>query len=736
MKQLSMDTSQDLQIKLSKGSTRKYPNVMWFPRSKTDPQEIREVLKIALKTQESNKESYFNDKILGETMARIGSINVVGKLGEEYIESYKDKSTGDVSYITNARMLMRFFRFLGLVSRIAPAKYILTDLGLVYSKFKGDFPASVDGQNEEQMLLQSLGNFAFYSINDDSSYRDGNFKTRPFVWLLNSLAIEPQCIYQLIVTAFASKQESIKEVGRIKIMLKNLRQGKTTLKEEFKRLGLDADDYSCVHNFYDSAKILVYVGSSLGLITKTTDKNYGRKIIGNARHMKQAHTFYLLTDKGKRFLNEMMERRLLYYSDLYDLLDKKILLQAVFILCSLNFTLGSKKIENIKAEFFDKLFGVNWIEIIDILKKLEIEITIDNNLIRLVTPLSFNFWQSIPPEIFYLDTLNSWYRLLIAEVNNEKSAVLNITIHKIKDEFSGEVISEFILDKAKGISYKLPDLDIPDAEKYIKYPDKDSIFGGQDRFASRISPTNSVLLIGSKVHVDNEKDALDLLIPLRTPNDALKGFIHDNIDLLIKNFEKKTDNWEKDQHYTWIRNCFRLFGANAIYSGSSGMLMRADVSVIEPFIGGIEAKSPRENRGSIATKAIRQAVDAKIQVAAKILDKKELPRAAIAVGRRITPLAIEEERKWQKEEQPVLLLSDLVLYYLTLKTIDINFTKEDIVDIFTKNSGLLTKTKLADTLVRIIKRHNLSKETQERVLSEIGRLDLVISGENVEEVEE
>jgi len=174
----------DLAISTSKGSSRKYPNVIWFPRSKTDLQEIREVLKLALQVQNENPDSYFNDKILGEKMARIGSINVVGKLGDEYVKSYKGKNTGDVSYITNARMLMRLFRFLGLVTRLSPAKYQLTDQGLIYSQFSGDFPSTINGVNEEETVLRLLSDFAFYCVNDDSAYRDPTFQVRPFIWLL------------------------------------------------------------------------------------------------------------------------------------------------------------------------------------------------------------------------------------------------------------------------------------------------------------------------------------------------------------------------------------------------------------------------------------------------------------------------------------------------------------------------------------------------------------------------
>lgn len=730
-----LDKGLDLSVAVSKGSSRKYPNVIWFPRSKTDLQEIREVLKLALQVQKENPDDFFNDKILGEKMARIGSINVVGKLGDDYVKSYKGKSTGDVSYITNARMLMRLFRFLGLVTRLSPAKYQLTDQGTRYAQFTGDFPSTVNGTNEEETALRLLSDFSFYCVNDDSAYRDSTFQVRPFILLLNSLLIEPQCIYQLIVTTFASKSESDSEIDRIQNLLNDLRAGKTDLKKEFKKVGLDADDYSCVHNFYDSAKILVYIGSKLGLITKGVNPEYGKKIAGNARNLKQATVFYELTEKGKTYLSQYKRNRLVYYSDLYKDLGTSEVLQAVFILASLNYSIGNTKIQSIHKSFFERIIGLNWMEVVTHLRtKRGIEIVEKDDFISLGSFISFNFWQSIPPELFHLPAFNQWYLVLKKELKDKSSTIRVMDINKAA-VFEGKVVSLFILDKGKGIQYAVPHIQENKLEAYTKYPDMQSVYGGQDRFASRISPTNSVAIVGKQIHVDNDVDALDLLVPLQEPNDELREFIHLNIDALIQNFFSKSDNWEKDQHYTWVRNCFRLFGAEAIYSGSSGMLSRADVSVVDPFLGGIEVKSPRENRGSIATKAIRQAVDAKIQVADKFPEKKTLPRVSIAIGRRITPHAIAEEKKWRNEGQPVLLINDMVLYYLTLKTIDIPFDQEDIADLFTKNYGLLDKHVLLKNLLLISEKHKLSEKIISSIKEEIERLDLVIAGgvENGEE---
>jgi hypothetical protein len=725
LKSEQLSLVEDFQIYTSKESSRKYPDVIWFPRSKTDPREIREVLKLALITQEENPDKYFNDKTLGEKMATVGSINIVGLKGKEYIESYSGKSIGDVSYITNARMLMRLFRFLGFVSRINKGQYVLTELGKLFSKFNGDFPSIFEGESEESILLNSLSDFSFYSVNDDKIYRDTKFKIRPFVWLLFNLSIEPQCIFQLIVTCFASKNESKVEYERITTILNNLRNHKTSLSREWEIVNLAPNDYACVHNFYDSAKILVYLGTSLGLITKDNNPKYGKSITGEARHMKSANTFYLLTDKGKNYLDFSIVKSLYYYEDLYSIFENENILQASFILAALNCYYGCRKIISININYLNKLLDKDVEYIINKFSELNINISYSKNFLRLEKPVAFNFWQSIPPEYFHLNNFNSWYKIFMEDFNkkNIDSQNFNVEIVHPKEKTHGDTESKFILNKEDKIYYDIPQFNDDIIYDYVRYPDKESIYGGTDRFPSRISPTNSVFVIKDKIRVNNDLDALDLLIPLRFPDDKLRNFIHKNFSILLTNFISKSDNWEKDQHYTWVRNCFRHLGCSAIYSGSGGMLSRADVSIIEPFIAGIEIKSPRENRGTLNTKAIRQAVDAKIQVANAYPKKKNYPRSAIAIGRRISPNAIKEEKKWATEGQPVLLINDVILYFITLQTIDFTFSKTEIINLFTKINGVLSCDILYQFLKEIMIKSKEKNKAIEFVKSEI---DLII----------
>lgn len=703
-------------IKMSKGSVRKYPNVIWFPRSKTDPREIRGVLKLALKTQEENPGGFFNDKLLGEQMAQIGSINVVGLDGKKYIDSYEGKSIGDVSYITNARMLIRLFRFLGFVTRAEKGKYRLTDLGKLYCTFSGDFPDHQGDLSEESMLLESLSSFAFYCVNDDPTYRDKRFRVRPFVWLLYTLSLEPQCIYQLIVTVFASRSESEQEKERITTVLRSLRAGRTDLKKEWKKVGLNADDYSCVHNFYDSAKILVYLGMSLGLIDRTSNPTYGKQIAGRGRHLRQATVFYRLTEKGVSFLKKTLGSRAIFYDQLYDIFGDKQILQAVILLAVLNFHLGAIKIEKVRRGFFDETFEIDLI-VQNLKRALGVEIVQEGDFLLLKESISFLFYQSVPPEILQLETVQKYYHRLMSNIDGSDEVRVTAIKHR-KTERLAEFVPYFELDKER--RYVISGKKDKELEKAIQYAGKEAVFGGQDRFSNRVSPTNSIVVENGTLYVDNSNDTLDLLVPLRLKDNALSQFIEENTLALIEHFLYKSDVWEKDQHYTWVRNCFRQFGMEAMYSGSGGMLARADVSVISPFVGGIEGKSPRENRGTVSTKAIRQAVDAKIQVADRY--GSDLPRAAIAVGRRITAQAVKEEKKWSKEGQPILLLHDAVLHYLVLKSCSIEFSADSLVRFFTSNHGLVT----VQMLMTLFKANTSDQTVLKKVGKELQQLEKYI----------
>lgn len=67
----------------------------------------------------------------------------------------------------------------------------------------------------------------------------------------------------------------------------------------------------------------------------------------------------------------------------------------------------------------------------------------------------------------------------------------------------------------------------------------------------------------------------------------------------------------------------------------------------------------------------------------------------------------------------MLLVSDIILYYLSLKTVDLKFTKEDLIKFFVKNRGLVSKEMLMEFLESILRRSKTDKKEVEKVKDEI-----------------
>lgn len=341
--------------------------------------------------------------------------------------------------------------------------------------------------------------------------------------------------------------------------------------------------------------------------------------------------------------------------------------------------------------------------------------------------------------------------------------------------------SDLVLAPHGERSYAVPCLQCSPAPCMV-YPEKIDVLGGQDRFAFRVCPADAIQLDNYKVIIAPDRCVGCMLCALRCPisviryeselarkmeynrvddraaadavataGDALRierfpeterndrternlaifkeiptlkrGSAFDSIRQsrkeILEVFLRKTAGWYKDQHYTWVRNCFRAMGMEATYSGSGGMLRRSDVSVLSPFIIGTEAKSPTENRGSISTGGVRQAIDARIQLAQSVrLPAGELS-GALCVGRRITAHGVRGAEAYKREGMRVLLLSDAMLEYITLLCFEMAFSVEDLRELFLGNSGKFTSENLIAWLGSYFQRRiDVIREYQMQVLAD------------------
>lgn len=174
----------------------------------------------------------------------------------------------------------------------------------------------------------------------------------------------------------------------------------------------------------------------------------------------------------------------------------------------------------------------------------------------------------------------------------------------------------------------------------------------------------------------------------------MRKFEYDMVSVL-DNFESRSGtsqiNWDQNPYYIWVRNCLRELGLEAAYTGSAGKLKRADVTVKAPFLAGIEVKSPAE--GDINTKAIRQAVEAGLEVSAALKGKSFVS----AVGPDISRGSHARSRLWEQAfDIRMPLIRGRCLLYLMLKhrTTLPQDPSNDVMRLFSDFTGWIGKDEL------------------------------------------
>jgi len=319
-------------------------------------------------------------------------------------------------------------------------------------------------------------------------------------------------------------------------------------------------------------------------------------------------------------------------SSINDLVKRNVLLIAL----QQNNYLELNKVEKIIPD---------WKNHVKFLQKLNLEINENKGQIVLKSEISFDLYQSIPPEILK-DVEEMLYKILERPKIIDPQSIM----HKI-------LVPNNIDDQKQ--EYPCINCADPPCMMY----DADS-FGSVDKFPSRVCPDdliklndkalieinetpctgctlcmircpfNSISLdngkpvkqdfkdadIGKSVTIKDvkidEKRKITKDIMSKISKKPKEIVFKNNLKDVLDNFDDKVSNskqnWDRDKYYVFIRNAFRELGINANYTGSGGQLRRADVTIEEPFLVGIEIKSPAESDASVG--AIRQAIDARGEV--------------------------------------------------------------------------------------------------------------------------
>jgi len=336
---------------------------------------------------------------------------------------------------------------------------------------------------------------------------------------------------------------------------------------------------------------------------------------------------------GKKFLVMKWIKDLLgLKSSIKDLVKRNVILVAL----QQNNYLELNRVEKIIPD---------WKKHVKFLQNLNLDINENKGQIVLKSEISFDLYQSIPPEI-----LKDVEELLYKILQRPKIIDPQSIMHKI-----------FVPNNIDDQKQEYPCINCADPPCMMYEADS---FGSVDKFPSRVCPDdliklddkalidindvpctgctlcmircpfNSISLDNGKpvkqsfsntdigksvtlkdVKIDEKrKITKDIMSKIsRKPKEIVfKNNLKDVLDNFDDKVSNSNQNWDRDKYYVFIRNVFRELGINANYTGSGGQLRRADVTIEDPFLVGIEIKSPAESDASVG--AIRQAIDAKGEV--------------------------------------------------------------------------------------------------------------------------
>jgi len=374
---------------------RKLIEYTWIPKSKTYLREYREFLKLCKDVQ--NKTSFFNDKLVGELMVKKKAIVDRDSTPDSYVEKYKEKSIGNQSYVSNARMLIRICRWLGWITKIeGHAKFILTAYGENLTKFNGSFPSEIGEIKESELMEKAFAKLKFYNVNDSVQYRNPKFKQRIFLNMLRVLNEFDVCShYELVVSAFVLKDErNEKDYKNVIDRVKRLKNVTITIGEALAECNLDCKLKSTVTGVYDGPKVMLSFARQFGFVenipisSKLNPKmnELYKKMYRNSGYIKPHGAKFVshITEKGRRFLKENYQNEVIWYDELTDKIKEAA------ILCILNH--NSKKIklsDAIKSGFQNSIKNLSKQGIIKS----------KNDFLTLNILTDFDYYQDVPYEV-------------------------------------------------------------------------------------------------------------------------------------------------------------------------------------------------------------------------------------------------------------------------------------------------------------------------------------------------
>jgi ferredoxin len=723
---------------------KKHLNYIWIPKSKSDLKEYRDTLKLCKILQDQN--GFFNDKTLGLLQVEKGAIFDGSLDVKDYVKKYQNKSIGNQSFVSNARMSMRMSRFFGWITRSPKekAKYKLTLRGQLITNFSGQFPSHFGKYNENEIMLQDILGMRFYCVNDEIKYQMKQFKQRVMfniLWFLDKF--EYMHNYEIVISALTLAKEEQPNIDKALDRVKRLRNQKINIAKALRECDINPKDNSSLTGVYDGPKVLCSLLKQLNLVipidvSKLGDecvKYYKTIFTGSPLLNHPPKNVFKITSFGKQILNDKLKEIPVWYEDLPS--PKEHIAAALILFKMKRLTLQILEELKVKKQVLSLLRGCKLIT-----DPHELGVG-DNGL------LDFKFYRDVPPEDY--------------------SRVEMVVKKYFPDIIDAAISTEDVTFKPKKLDKKMLCIKChpPRCEVYKDYLD---IPNSLDYLASKICPNGSIARdsTSGNMVIDRNRCVSCLLCVVNCPVNAIEikdvelfpagipSKREDDYDVftgdapalikindevikkipiknlgglnrvkLVKEFEKKIgpldQNWDQIEFYSWVRNCLRGLGLDAKYTGGKGMKTRSDVTIFSPFPVAIEIKSPAE--GKVNGKAIRQTDDA----AAQLYQKFKRKVYTCAIGQEISPEAIRKasEHKQYRESQGaknfcIPIIPSKILLYIFLLNQEINFKADEIESIFRDFHGELGGKELKRYLANLNKNRKI--ERLEEYFTEIDQI--------------
>lgn len=686
-----------------------------LPNPKSDIQEYIRIIAIINNYTEESKENSFNFNNISKNLTKVGTISSQKTFGSKAIEaSYRENKSLD-SVFNQSKALSEVLRLLGFIVSIRNQHtFQVTQFGKFVASY---FDTPRDDQKTEILKLVA---YAFLNINfkHPQIISNEDINVKPF---LATLQILPQIesfitrdeFNYFILTLGNDTEKALKDASTAILKARNEKDYFKTHKENIlKDRGITKNTAS------NYTRIPISFFKSFNLLRKDNIKSFP-----NLKHYKtekfidgqrasNTTKIYVLDSKGKEVLALLSNSKNLKFKEIENTTKEERICYALLCLCHYYDISDSSVLNHIQT-------------------KLRIAIQESNNY------FAFPYMLLKGEEVIEFETL-------LQEINDKFSlSLFNFTAKNLEIEYYiwnfehsiRQTIQASLTNSPKINDVEFGCLNCRPA-KCCAYTDEELTLQNEflqeipDKNADNVCPTSAITFDNQLFPQIDYSKCVDCGICISRCNYGAIYYENDRLVLkrdkskqnfktlkanvkgaqkefsklsfeieykidngqfvrILEKFHSKVMKLKKDEFYPLVRNLLRQIYLKAKVGKSGDTQWRYDAIVLEPFIMPVEIKSPTEDK-SINPNAIRQAIENSITIEARHNLVKKAMSSVIAVMYSNKRSDAEDMLKDANELHniKILLISVVVLSYLSLKNLENKFTVKDIEFLFKNTIGI------------------------------------------------